>query len=443
MKFVVSQIQQVKTLSFEVDVSSNGLTCIVGKNGVGKSTLAKAVRTIVHADTFISTSSAQIFGPESEVTFSHAGHSHVFKFDPALGSINSRNPVSADVKKMLEVELAVPHGERFNFSKSVSEADLLIRRSVVLEEYAKPAELISFLNDIYADRKFDDLAEILVKRQKYYCRVLPDGRYIREDYLSSGEFFLIGLYKKIVSDCKLIFIDEIDISLDCASQVRLISQLRRFCRDYNRNVVFTTHSLAMMQAMNPDELRFMEITNEGEVSFSQVSYNYLKSVLFGFVGWDKYILTEDGVLERFISFAISVSGIKTFFEYKIISIGGGDNVVDLLRRNRYHKFFSSHDNVMAILDGDQKAKHSGRESLAFIPIESVEKELFRLYQAEGFAHKFSGGDLISDPKTLFKKLIKMKILTEVEIFSMIYEENRGAMALFASEAQSFLSMDAS
>ena len=39
----------------------------------------------------------------------------------------------------------------------------------------------------------------------------------REDYLSSGEYFLIRLYRTIMSSARLIVIDEIDISLDAVA----------------------------------------------------------------------------------------------------------------------------------------------------------------------------------------------------------------------------------
>ena len=85
--------------------------------------------------------------------------------------------------------------------------------------------------------------------------------------------------------CKLIVIDEIDISLDASAQVNLIKQLRQFCNDYEVNIIFTTHSLALMKTLADSELYYME-SNDAVISFRNVSYNYIKSELFCFVGWD-------------------------------------------------------------------------------------------------------------------------------------------------------------
>ncbi|WP_232254013.1 AAA family ATPase [Pseudomonas glycinae] len=48
----LKNIQHVKSLTFCVDLSENKLTCIVGKNGIGKTTLIKAILNFRSADTF-------------------------------------------------------------------------------------------------------------------------------------------------------------------------------------------------------------------------------------------------------------------------------------------------------------------------------------------------------------------------------------------------------
>ncbi|WRL07280.1 hypothetical protein RO494_03640, partial [Pseudomonas aeruginosa] len=42
-----------------------------------------------------------------------------------------------------------------------------------------------------------------------------------------------------------------------------------------------------------------------------------------------------------------------FFTYQIIHVGGGSNVVDLMRQNSTEGFFSTPENVISVLDGDQ------------------------------------------------------------------------------------------
>ena len=106
-----------------------------------------------------------------------------------------------------------------------------IRRQIILEEFTRPVELINFLADIYGPDKFKDLVETKVRNRSYYCILVDGNRYIREDYLSSGEYFLLNLYRTFRSNVRLIVVDEIDMSLDAAAQVHLLSPFFDFARN--------------------------------------------------------------------------------------------------------------------------------------------------------------------------------------------------------------------
>jgi len=305
VKITLIDIQHVKEIEFSFNLEEIGLICIAGKNGVGKTTLVKAIRNIINADTFTKTSSDEIFSPSSSIIYELDGRKIIFKYDDVIKNLNCKEQIPDDIRSKIAVELPIPHGERFNFFQRISNADSDIRKSIILNQYSIPNELIGFLHDIYANTKFENLVEIAIKSAKYYCVLLPSGKYLREDYLSSGEYFLISVYRRIRQGCRLIVIDEIDISLDAAAQVRLVKKLREFGKKYYVGFVFTTHSLAMMRTLQPDELFYMDQdSSTGIVKITNVSYNYVKSILFGFTGWDKYILTEDDVLKEFLEHII-------------------------------------------------------------------------------------------------------------------------------------------
>lgn len=317
----LSGIQHVKSLRYSFDLDKDGLVAIVGKNGAGKSTLAKALRTLSHADTFEKTAARNIFTPESRIDYQLGDDNLAFTFDASLRSLNCKDRISQNWRTVATCELSVPYGERFNFFKSISDADLQIRRAIILGDYSIPTELILFLKSIYADSKFDQLVEVRVGKSSYYCIRRPDDRYVREDYFSSGEYFLVSLYRRLRSNFKLVFIDEIDISLDASAQVRLVHELRKMCHKYGATVGFTTHSLAMMKTLHPEELHYMEEDN-GRTTIKSASYNFIKSLLYGFKGWDKYILTEDEILKELLEYVIQRYCKDIFYQYIIIYIGG-------------------------------------------------------------------------------------------------------------------------
>lgn len=433
----LTKIQHIKSMSFNIDTSNNNITCIVGKNGSGKTTLIKAIKNLSSANTFARTSSNGIFCNESAIVYNIGSEEYCFRYDPAINGLNCRAAIPSLIKSQIAVELPIPHGERFNFFQTVSEADLDIRRAIILENYTRPNELIEFLADIYFGKSFDNLVEIKINGTNHYCLVLDDNRYIREDYLSSGEYFLISLYRKITGNCKLIVIDEIDISLDAAAQVHLVRKLREFCKKYTTSILFTTHSLAMMRTLDVSELLYMQ-DDGNDVKIYSASYNYIKSLLFGFAGWDKYILTEDDVLQRFLVYVIQRYCPSIFYVYKIIYVGGGSQVTDLLRRNAQEKFLAEPANVIAVLDGDQKPlRHAQRNSTFCIPIESVEKSFFMRHQMVIFGPW--KGKFDDNAKVFYSHVIRNRLMSEMQIFTHLCDWNDDSMNVFANVLAEFLS----
>jgi ABC-type dipeptide/oligopeptide/nickel transport system ATPase subunit len=412
LRIRLEKIQHLAQVEFELDIESDGLICITGKNGAGKTTLIKAIRNITNADTFKRTSSDEIFNPGSLIEYEFDGQKIFFEYDSALATLNSKMSIPTIFRSKIAVELPIPYGERFNFFQKISSADADIRRSIVLGQHSKPCELIEFLQDIYSHSKFDRLVEISIKKFKYYCVLLPNGRYLREDYFSSGEYFLISLYRRIVKGHGLIVIDEIDISLDAAAQVRLVKKLREFGKKYKVGFVFTTHSLAMMRTLHDEELFYMDYEQDtGVATITNVSYNYVKSILFGFTGWDKYILTEDDVLKDFIDYVIRTYCGSLFYQYKIIFIGGGNNTTDLMKRNSSEGFLSESVNVICVLDGDQKKfRHGTLPSVYCIPMESIEKALLADCLLGGLRDKFDVSKILNDDLNELRRYLTVKPL---------------------------------
>jgi len=433
----LANIQHISRLNCSFDLNRYGLTAITGKNGCGKTTLARSLRMLAFADTFEKTASRNIFTTESRIDYSFDGQTYSFSYDSTLENLNSRTPVPSGWQSLFSCELAIPHGERFNFFRSISNADSQIRRDLILGKFTIPFELIDFLHEIYPDKDFGNLVKLQIRKDFYYCIRRPEDRYIREDYFSSGEYFLVSLYRKVLLGYKLIFIDEIDISLDASAQVRLVAQLRLLCAKYRVNIAFTTHSLALMKTLHSGELNLMEATNN-LVALRPISYNFVKSILYGFSGWDKYILTEDIVLKEFIEYLINFYCRDIFYQYIVIYIGGSGNVSDLLARNANENFLGESQNVIAILDGDQaRFRHARRPNTLCIPILNVEKALFDLYNQANFQPKLSCGR-DNEPKVLFDQLLRQKLMSKMQIFEKIRVAFDAELAAFSQTLQQFL-----
>lgn len=438
----INSVQHIKELSFVAELN-NQVMCIVGKNGTGKTTLVRAIKNLNSTDTFAKTAAPYIFNKNSQISYRFNDKSYVFRYNEKLKTIDTKDIIDKNIKNNIYVELPIPHGERFSNFQRLGEIDEELRRKIALKEYQTPNELIAFLSDIYQTNRFSNLKEVSIKKSKYYFILKEDNFYIREDYLSSGEHFVINLYKMIQRRCKLIFIDEIDISLDASAQVNLLNELRKFCKEYEVNIVFTTHSLALIKKLNDFELYYME-SNNGIIAFKEASYNYVKSLLFGFKGWDKYILTEDPMLQNYIEHLISYKNIRTFYTYKIIHVGGHDRVVDLMNRNSIDEFFSRQENVITVLDGDQNhnQNYQNNEKIVFIPFPSVEKQLFEHFKNNELPERCVFNKTPTNNKELYFSIRQKSYMSEVEIFSFINEQKEAEVNAFAQRLSDFLNPQA-
>ncbi len=442
LHITLEAIQHVASLSFDLDLSSHGLTCLVGRNGTGKTTLVRALRNLANADTFIRTATPYAFSSASRITYVVDGTTVVFEYDERIRSLNCRDVIPADLRDLIAAELPMPHGRRFNYFQSASEADLDIRKAIALGDHHHPEELVSFLTAIYGSTRYSNMVDVTVKGKSYYAIVKSDGTYIREDYLSSGEYFLINLYRTIKGTAQLVVIDEIDISLDSAAQANLAGWLRAFCIQYGRKILFTTHSLALMRQLEAGELFYID-ESDGQVSIAPTSYSYAKARLFGFAGWDKYILTEDEVLLGFIEALIEKFCPKCFFRYKIVFIGGGTQVVSLMKHNEYEQFLSSSDKVIAILDGDQRnEKFTRHPHVYMIPIESVEKAIYADSQTSADFPFGTDRDNFTGAKDFHNYLQQKQIATQGEIFEYLINKNEEALQYLVSVLRDFLSSPA-
>jgi predicted ATPase len=440
LRVTLTKIQHIASLQWSVDLDRRGITAIVGRNGCGKTTLAKALLTIPLGDTLASTSSEGIVGSDSWIRYEFGEQVFEFRFDTDLETLSSRKPIPRHLKAMVGVELPVPHGDRFKAFQAIVEHDHDLRTALAIGRGAPRQELNDFLNRVYRTERFTDLLEVRIRHRSFYCFRRPQERYLREDHLSSGEYFLISVYRRIVSGVKFLFIDEIDISLDADAQARLTGELRSLCERHGVHLVFTTHSLALMSTLELGEMLYME-REASEVTLRQASYNYVRTLMFGFKGWDKHILTEDEVLEDFLRYLIERYCTPTFYQYQVIHIGGAVQVASLLDRNSREHFFGPEKDVICVLDGDQaKQPHAGGRNILCIPLDSVEKALYAAFMAGAIpaAYYLNRRKFHPNGKELFNELLRIGVFTRRQVFEFLCSRHEKGLSSFAMQLSEFL-----
>ena len=442
LQLKIQNIQHIEDFTYTFDLTQNKLMAIVGKNGVGKTLLFKSLQNLVTVNTFEKTSNKHIFNQNSHITYTiDTTHTYDFTYSSQVQTLDFKGDISTEVIQNINVELPIPFGERFQFRR-FGEIDAELRKNIISRQYNTPQELIELLNFIYDTNRFDNLIEIEIKNKKFYAIVLPNDYYIREDYLSSGEYFIISIYKLIQSRCKLRAIDEIDISLDAMAQVRFMEKLREMVKKYEINLLFTTHSLGIMKTLKNEELFYMEFEDK-VCSIENKSYNYIKSLLYGFVDYDKYLLVEDEVLKEFIEFVLD--GEKIFAKYIILPIGGADNVIKLMEKNKTKEVFGKAKNVMSVLDGDKSetTAYKNKQEILFLPFQSIEKDFFTAYK-QGSFQTFTPEQLKSynlqseNAKNIYNMFIRENIQTKQEIFTYLQTQKQDETEAFKRRLLCFL-----
>ncbi|MDY0956302.1 AAA family ATPase [Stenotrophomonas geniculata] len=434
----LESIQHVKSMSLDLDLSSTGLVCLVGRNGAGKTTLVRALRNLSNADTFIRTATPYAFSSKSRITYKSGDTRVTFAYDDKIRSLNCRDSIPPALRQLVEAELPLPYGMRFNYFRSASEADLDIRKAITFGKFSRPDELIDFLTAIYGSDRFSTMVEVRVKGKSYYAIVCENDTYIREDYLSSGEYFLINLYRTIKGSAKLLVIDEIDLSLDAAAQANLAGWLRNFCNLYGCKILFTTHSLALMHRLEPGELFYMDDI-DGNVSIAPTSFSFARAKMFGFAGFDRCIVTEDKMLTAFISYLIEERCAPSLLSHKVIYVGSGALVGALVADNERENFLGRRDQVIGIVDGDQKdEKYVQRPGIHLIPLKSIEKDLLAESKLDPEFPFHIPRMTFDKEKSFIRQILKRKIATQKDIFAYLVGKRPEAFQDIATTLQALL-----
>jgi len=374
----INNVKGVVELKVIFDFSDQKIIVVTGKNGVGKTTLVKAFKLISDPQVFKKSASLKSIRSDSSISFELYGHEKFdFSYDNKLDALDTKQVLPK--QEAVVAELPIPFGVRFQQFSLVAKFDADIRTNIASSIYHDADELITFLSQVYLTNKFSSLKVTKIKHKNFYFVLRERDFYIREDHLSSGEFYLIQLFRLITSGAELIIIDELDVSLDAAAQVHVFEAIKPLLEKYNSRLIVMSHSLAFMSTVDDGGLYLLE-DNSHDITLEQRSFGYVKSALYGFEGYDRYILTEDHVMEGFIGYVINKFSIAPYYQYKTIGVGGWNQLRLIIEKNDTENFFTDFSNVIGIVDGDAcqdiSNNYSGPTKILRSPVEDIEKYIY-------------------------------------------------------------------
>jgi len=425
-RVVIKNIMGIEELGVSFEFPSSNLLVVTGKNGVGKTTLVKALRVLDEPDVFKNTSSYRAITAESEIRFEIDGFSAFsFTYNKEQGVMDSRDTLPSD--GILVAELPIPGGKRFKHFEALFSRNAEIEAKNSAQDYSDANDLIAFLHTVYGGNKFESLKAVNIGNESFYFIPRDDGTYLREDNLSSGEYFLIQIFKLITSGAKLIIIDELDVALDASAQVKLFESIKPVLEKFGSRLVVISHSLAFMQTVDEGGLYYLEESG-GNITLESRSFGYVKSDLYGFRGKDRYIVTEDEVLVGFLEYLIQ-KHISTFFQYEIIFVGGQPQIDAIGAKNDSHHIFGSPEELIIFVDKDivEKLKYNGASKVLNSPVNDI--ELFIWLNKDVLLPDVNHPEFThaendkKTAKTYWKKLIRSGQKSREDLYALVVQEN--------------------
>lgn len=443
-KITIDNVKNISKLDIEFEFPDSNIIVITGKNGVGKTTIIKSFNLLDDPNIFARSSGANALNVNSQVSFSIDGiQPFTFYYNEKLSALDSKDKLPH--KNVIVSELPIPYGDRFQQFSKISGVDSELKINIASTDYKKASGLINFLSQVYSSGKFSNLKSTKIKKNTFYFILKDKDYYIREDHFSSGEFFLIQLYRLITSGAQLILIDELDVALDAAAQVNLFAAMKPILQANNSRLIVISHSLAFMDTVDEGGLYYLE-ENSGVVSLESRSFGYIKSDLFGFKGFDRYILTEDEVLEGFIEFIIKYFSVYCYYQYTTIGVAGVNQLQAIVEKNDSEKIFTDSSNVLCIVDGDVfpllSTSYTGPTRITSSPVEDLEMYIYlnRITLLPSFYWPTYNES--STPKraskSYWKWLIKVKGISKNYLYQLVVKAEHVSARKLIDEIQAFI-----
>lgn len=380
----IKNLKTIKNITWNLQ-KDNGVYAIIGENGSGKSSLLICIAKLITPTIFQRELAGNGHYDKTEINYNINGQK--FSWIKNSSTDNNWRQSSKDEFNMPKLkgffESSVLTGTRF------SKIDNYIKDELDYREEDKVKESSDFIVDamnyiLYGDKtshyKFDKLYIIEAQRKRkkgniykdntfsYYALKINENEYIKEYLFSTGEYFLLKLLRFIDNFEEnnksvipaLIIIDEIELSLHPLAQTRLIQQLNKWAEELNLIVIFASHSLHILDNIDPKNTFYIEKTlSNGHILTNPIGQGYLTSKLHKHTYNDKVILVEDELAKLYVEYTLKEQGFKKNYAWEVIKIGGYTQVLNVAKENAtYNRMYGDAD-VMISLDEDVKDQFKG------------------------------------------------------------------------------------
>lgn len=406
MSLLTLEIKGIKNIvhgKIEIPID-NGIYCIVGKNGCGKSTIMSCLAQTIFNGSLNMLKKNEDFSEQSFVKMQYETHETVWSCSKNMQTWHAQFTGSDKIHFNGLYEGSLFYGTRFRDSVRVDDLvhkQILSVQSIVdADEYIK--NKLSFIlhgntlhyQSLQRVRNKHIATQARLKNTPYFQ--IFNGKMISQYRMSSGECLLISLLHFIYNSLErrslpsnqpvLMLIDEIELALHPVAISRLITLLEELVKKHsNLTIVLTTHSPDVIHKINPHNL-FMIESNELSSTESFIVTNpcypsYAIRDIYMHDGFDYVILVEDNLAKHIVNKFIKKNKLNESCLINVLPVGGWENVLKLQGEVYRSNTLGVGTKIFSVLDGDIK-NNVGEDyknyAKLFLPIASVEKLLLKV-----------------------------------------------------------------
>lgn len=358
----IRDLRNIQKLRF--DIPDRGVWLLTAGNGAGKTSLLACLRRIGHPNAF------QVHFPSSLRSNRLDNHSR--------GSVTYEiNGETVEYAYRGERWTPRPRRnanlfERFGYASVTyvgATADRITPRPEDFDtRHVRAADrgIISVANDIFETEKFSRLRSInLARGIGNDAFVLALGgtpqTYHSEKHFSLGELCVLKLLRllKDVSNNSMIIVDELEMALHPRAQIRLLRYLEEQALRKSLTIIFSTHSVTLLKAVERQRIIYLEKQDNGEVT---PIYGCFPTFAIGNIASEEETLPD---ILLYVEDLFARDVLTSFFEMfanesfadptmrptvKVVPVGGFQEVVAFLERNR--SVIPDHVVQKAVLDED-------------------------------------------------------------------------------------------